>query len=119
MTGEALRIIVSSIELHRFVRVVTGGAAYPFIVRVALAPEDTIRLKPHIVYAIETRFGEYVLSAPVTGAAELLREIVAVQSGRIENFIFIRQPGLPGSRVFTAGAMTGFATDSGNRFIQM
>jgi hypothetical protein len=119
MASETLGIIVGSIVFHRFVRIVAGSAAYPFIVRVTFALEDPIRLKSYIVQPIEARFGKYILSAPMTRAAELLSQIITIQPGRVENFILVLYSGSPGSHMFTPGTVTGLTAYPGNHSVQM
>jgi hypothetical protein len=71
-------------------RIMTGGAADPLVVGITFALEDAIRLKAHIVQPIQSRLGKYLLGAPVTRAAEFLREIIPTQPRRVENLIFAR-----------------------------
>jgi hypothetical protein len=49
MAGHTLRVIVTSVQLERFVGIMTCGTTYSAIVGVTLAVEDAIRLKPNVV----------------------------------------------------------------------
>ncbi len=84
MAGHALRVIISSILFDRLVRVVTGGATYSAIIRVALAVKYAVRLEPDVVDLHALEQAELIV-APVAGGAKILRQLVAAEPFGIED----------------------------------
>src|SRR5262245_543824 len=119
VTGQAFRVVISLVMRRRLMRVVTCHAAYPVIIRVTFAAEDAIRLKADTVHADPLWRHDYLFGAAMTGAAEVLAQLIAAEPSRIEDLVLIRLAGFACRHVLGAGAVTRLASDSRRQLLEM
>src|SRR5215831_19202392 len=119
VTGQAFRVVISLVMGHRLMGVVTSHAAYPAIIGVTFAAEDAIRLKAYAVHADPLWRHDYLFGAAMTGAAEVLAQLIAAEPSWIEDLVLIRLGGFACRHVLGAGAVTGLASDSRRHLLEV
>src|SRR5262245_19176197 len=99
-------------------RIVARSAAYPAIIRVTLAMKDPVWLEPNIVNFHLFEQSKFV-AASMTRAAEVLRQLIAIQPARVENKFCCWLSRLGRSGVSPSRTVTQFTTDSRDYFVEM
>src|SRR5262245_5717092 len=122
MTCQALCVVIQSVMLNGFVRIMAGGATDAEVVRiVAGAVSGSVGMKADVADASRTRQLN-LLPASMAIASELLREIIGAQTRRIKNalvFSLFRVARFGQRDVIGAGPVTGFAGDARRHLVQL
>ena len=118
MARKAFVVVVSHVLFERLVRIMTSGAAYTAIARVALAEKHSIRLETNVVelHILERR---ELRRAAMARSAKLLRQLIAVQPPGVENDHCAAFASLNFGHVLAAWSMTSFTANSMHQRIEL
>jgi hypothetical protein len=72
MARKTFRIVISGIFIQDLMRIMACSTTYPPVVGVTLALEDSVWLKPHVVYLEAFEQGEFFVTA-MARSAKILR----------------------------------------------
>ena len=84
MTRQALAVVISNLTLERCVGIVTSGAAYAAVIRIALAVKDAVRLKADVVDLHAPEKAE-LIAAAMTGGAKFLGQFIATEPAGVKD----------------------------------
>src|SRR5215813_12667827 len=118
MTLQTSLIVISGVFPERLVRIVTGRAANPAIVRITLAVKNTVWLKTHVVdfHALQQR---KLFRTAMTRRAKLLRQLIATHQSRVIDRLRGRVACFDGRDVLSAWTMKSFTPHTMCKLIEM
>ena len=119
MAGLASFVIVASFAIERLVGAVTPNAADSSIIRVALATEQSVRLKSNVESPVFRVSGQNLLGAAMARATELLTDLVSAKRSRIKDELAVWPAGPAGGNVSSPGSVAGFAGDTGDESLRI